>query len=503
MPTLDKKGRHESMERFKKDGKPTAEALADEKELQKKYPPYRGVDADYVHAGTEALERWWDWKFGIRIHWSIYAMTGAGPESWSMHSGHNGGGDTRAWNTDAIKIYREQYEELYKIFNPRFFSGEEWADLFVRAGLKFFTFTTKHHDGFSMYDTKTRIKKRFVHAGPNAGKMVDCDLRYSIMESPFKRDITGELVKACRARDLGIGLYFSHIDWFDSDFRIDQWDYYQDPGYTRQSDPQGYKRMIARHREQIREILSNYGKIDLLSLDMSFPDNGRKHGIRDDLVETIKMARRLQPQLLIRNRGVDPYGDYKSPEREVPLTMDSIQMPWKVIYPGSSHFSHVWLDEYKSPQWVITNLIDICSKGGMFQVGYGPGPDGRFAAEIVRVLEDVGRWLKVNGEGIYATRPFKVFKEGPNVRFTRSKDGRYVYAFILNWPESPVVPGTIDLQSVKAKRGSKISMLGIDHAFEYAQDGGTLSIRLPSWMGEAKKRPYSAAQVFKIEVDKK
>ena len=175
--------------RFDAAGRPTPEALADEQDLQARYPGYRGVDADYVHAGSEALERWWDKKFGIRIHWSLYSITGNGPESWPLHMPETG-----------TPEFRQQYEELYKWWNPSRYNADEWCDLFVRAGLKFFSFTTKHHDGFSMYDTQTRVKKRRIHTGPDAGKIVDCDLRYSIMESPFKRDIVRELTDAARRR---------------------------------------------------------------------------------------------------------------------------------------------------------------------------------------------------------------------------------------------------------------------------------------------------------------
>ncbi|MBD3391031.1 MAG: hypothetical protein GF418_03160 [Chitinivibrionales bacterium] len=491
--------------RIDKSGKPTAEALADEKRLQELYPRYRGVDEDYVHAGTEALERWRDWKFGIRIHWSIYSVTGSGAESWPLHSGQNtGGGHYPRHRNESIRIFRQQYEQLYKWWNPCFYDAGEWADLFVRSGLKFFTFTTKHHDGFSMYDTATRVKKRLVHTGSDAGKIVDCDLHYSIMETPFGRDITKELVDACRARGLAIGLYYSHIDWFDCDFRIDEWNYQYDRGYTRESDPEGYKRMIARHREQIRELLTNYGDVDLLSLDMNFPDDGRKHGVRDDTIETIKMARRLQPNLLIRRRGIDPYGDYKTPERVVPTQPDAegggVDMPWQVIYPASSHFSHVWHDEYKPPKWVIDNLVDITAKGGCFQVGYGPMPNGRWPDQMVRTMETVGDWLKINGEGIYGTRPYTVFSEGDHIRFTRTKDRSHVYAFVLNWPERPVQTASISLRSVKAKSGSKITMLGTDHAFDYTQNGDELRIEIPEGLRDADRLPCAMAQAFKIEV---
>jgi len=483
--------------RLDSEGLPTPAAIADENKLQEIYSGYRGVDKDYVHAGSDPLERWWDCKFGIRIHWSVYSVTGNGPESWPLTPEQGG-----------TPLFRGQYEELARWWNPSEFSADEWTDMMVRAGIRFFTFTTKHHDGFSMYDTKTKVKKRFVHTGPDAGKIVDCDLHYSIKEGPFGRDIVGELVDAGRKRNLGIGLYFSHIDWFDADFRIDQWNYHRDVGYTRESDPEGYKRMLERHREQIRELCTNYGELDLLSLDMFFP--AKELGIWDDIIETVKMARRLQPTMLMRHRGIDEYGDYCTPERSIPENMNEVtQMggegehlkldkPWKVIYPGSKHFSHVWHDEYKPASWIIEKLIDITAKGGVFQVGYGPMPNGRWPQQVVSRLEKVGDWLRVNGEAIYATRPFKVFMEGDRVRFTRSKDNKFVYAIFLDQSHSSFNLKSVGLKSVRAANGGEVKMLGADHNFTWRQDERNLEIDIPERLLEGGNAPFA----FRIEVGK-
>ena len=159
----------------------TAEQVAEEKELQELYPAYRDVDADYRHAGKEALEQWWDWKYGLRIHWGVYSMVGSNA-SWDMaYKGAK---------------YKNDYNQLYRKFNPTEFDGDEWADLMVRGGMKYYIFTAKHHDGFAMWDTKTKVKKRVVYPGPGAadGAIEDCDLHYSIMETPFGRDIVKELV---------------------------------------------------------------------------------------------------------------------------------------------------------------------------------------------------------------------------------------------------------------------------------------------------------------------
>jgi len=218
------------------------------------------------------------------------------------------------------------------------------------------------------------------------------------------------------------------------------------------------------------------------------------------------MARRLQPQILMRDRGIDQYGDYTTPERFIPMGQDAEDrsgsargFPWKVIYPGSKHFSHVWADEYQPASWVIEGLVDTVAKGGNYQVGYGPGPDGRFDKHIVATLEEVGQWLKVNGEAIYATRPYRVFNEGADIRYTRTKDNRFVYAILLRWPEGPYAVGTIRLRDVRARANSQIKMLGMDHSFRYTQDDQALTIEIPPFLADAAKRPCRHAYAFKIE----
>lgn len=470
-----------------------------EKELQAKYSAYRGVDPDYRHAGQEAIDRWLDWKFGLRIHWGPYCMVGQNNESWVLV--RDGAGPT----------LREQYESLAETWNPAAFDAEEWCNLMVRAGIRFFTFTSKHHDGFSMYDTATKVTRRYVHRGTDAGKVVDCDLHYSIMETPFRRNILGELLQAGRRRDLGLGVYFSHIDWFDSDFRMDPRSYQHDAEYTRQTDPAGYARMVARHRQQLIELCSNYGPIDILSLDMGFPGGepiwglGTKQGLRGDFVETTKIIRRLQPSVLIRQRGVGNYGDYRTPECYVPsdprTALAEFDMPWQVIYPGGEVFSFRWNDSYKSTEWILHNLIDIVSKGGNFQVGYGPRPDGTWDREIVDRLEETGQWLSVNGEAIYGTRPYHVFREGEHIRFTQSKDGRTVYAHVLHWPDARFDGGALHLTSVRARSGSPVRMLGLDHNFEYTQNEKELVITIPEWFRDPTKRPCDLVYVFEIQRD--
>ena len=161
--------------------------------------------------------------------------------------------------------------------------------------------------------------------------------------------------------------------------------------------------------------------------------------------------------------------------------------------------SYVWGDVYKSARWIIETLVDVVAKGGNFQVGYGPGPNGTWDQAVIDRLEQVGDWLKVNGQAIYATRPYRIFQQGRNIRFTTTKDCKYVFVFLLNWPENPYGYGTVCLESLRARPNSEIKMLGLDHNFEYTQNDRALTIKIPEWFRDNTKRPCEIAYILKIE----
>jgi alpha-L-fucosidase len=437
------------------------------------------VDPDYKHASPEAMERWYDLKFGLRIHWGIYSIWADGPESWPL--------------TKHGLAWQGKYHELYKTWNPAGFNADEWMEMMRRDGLKFFVFTTKHHDGFSMYDTKTKVVKRMIYSGPNAGKIEHCDLHYSIMETPFKRDVVKELCDSARAHGIAPGLYFSHIDWYDADFRVDQWHPERDKDYTRESDPEGWERMAKRHREQLREILSDYGPISEVSLDMNLPD-----AFWPDMKETIKMARSIQPDCLFRNRGIGAYGDYHTPENWIPTSEKSTEspLPWQVIYGLGRYMSYDPSPAfYKSGNWIVNKLVDITAKGGLFMVGIGPDGNGRFHPKAIEALDYAGAWLRVNGEAIYATRPWTRWGEGENIRFTRSKNGNTVYAIALRWPGK-----TLALESIAPKEGLIVHALGHDAPLKWHKNKKNgIRVVLPAEWKDENKRPCKQAYAFKFE----
>ncbi len=426
------------------------------------------------------MDRWRDLKYGLRIHWGLYSRFGT-EASWPVRG--MSGKEKRA------------YFDSYKNFNPKDFDAEKWMQLLHRGGLTNFMFTCKHHDGFSMFDTKTRVRSRVNYTAPGGPKLEACDLAYSVMDAPIRRDLVKELCDAAHEHGIAVDLYFSHIDWYDADFRMDPLHPLYDKNFNKQSHPQEYARFVQRHRQQILELLSNYGKIDMMCLDIRLPDF-----CWPDIKETVLLARRLQPDVLFRERGIGIYGDYTTPENWIPNAAGfgdhRVDRPWMVIYTLAGQFAYERDGKkYKPALWILSSLVDICAKGGNFQVAVGPDEHGNFHPEAVKRLEDVGNWLKVNGEAIYKTRPWTNWKEGADIRFTRSKDGKYVYAISLKWPGERLA-----LESLRAKAGSKIFMLGVGQPLDWRnQARAGLVIEIPKALQDPAKRPCPHAWALCVE----
>ena len=470
---------------------------------------------EYSWASDEAYEAFQDMKYGVRIHWGLYSIWHMSGESWPFLG-------NRKPAFDFAK--RQEYNQLYKSWNPAGFDANGWMEMFKECGLKMFAFTTKHHEGFSMFDTKTRVKRRANWTAPGGPQMEDCDLAYSIMETPFKRDVVKELCDAAHRHNIKIDLYFSHTDFYDADFRPYGYHPLQIPSseefcksksddepkteFERAKDrlkdflvivpdptQEEQNRMIQRHRAQLKEILSNYGKIDMVCLDIWL---GPK--VWPQLRQTMLELRKIQPDVMFRARGIGNYGDYYTPEGFVPGEKENSDAPWFVIYPLGGSFSYDPKPEsYKGAKWIVDNLIDSAAKGGNFMVGIGPDENGVFAPEAVKQLKQVGAWLKVNGAAIYATRAREGenWKEGEKVRFTRSKDSKTIYAHCLEWPGEKLV-----LKTVKAKKGSEIRMLANSRQpLKWKNDASEgLIISLPSKLKDSLSSDEQLAFTFRIEV---
>jgi len=207
--------------------------------------------------------------------------------------------------------------------------------------------------------------------------------------------------------------------------------------------------------------------------------------------------RELQPHVMLRNRGIGNYGDYYTPERAAPGSSEESDKPWFCIYPLGTDFSYEPdAAKYKGTEWIVLNLVDTVAKGGGLMIGVGPSARGEFHPEGVGQMKGAGAWLKVNGEAIYATRPRdgSLWNEGDTVRYTRSKDRRFVYSILTKWPGQQV-----NLRTVRPKPGTQVMLLGSDTPLSWRFDSerGT-TIVFPENLQQALNRPCEHAWCLKI-----
>jgi alpha-L-fucosidase len=302
--------------------------------------------------------------------------------------------------------------------------------------------------------------------------------------------VVKELCDAAHKKDIKIDLYFSHPDWYDADFRPYVWHPLQVPssatlavrnnppepegaieshfGSNRpvimpDPTPEETDRMIRRHREQLKELLTNYGKIDMLCLDMWLGPS-----VWPQLRETLLQLRKIQPDVMFRARGIGNYGDYYTPEGFVPGDKENTRVPWFVIYPLGKTFSYESDPKaHKGARWIIRNLIDCAAKGGNFMVGVGPDENGKFHPTAVEQLRQAGQWLKINGKAIYGTRAREgeLWKEGDSIRFTRSKDQKNIWVHCFGWPGDQLV-----LKTVEPSQNADISLVGTNTPLNWKYD---------------------------------
>jgi alpha-L-fucosidase len=314
-------------------------------------------------------------------------------------------------------------------------------------------------------------------------------------------------------------LYFSHPDWYDADFRPYGYDPTFYPQAIQSKDFGGNAaqlantkllmpvlyanapvptqaerdRMMARHRQQLTELLSNYGKIDMVCLDIQLGES-----VWPQLRETMLQLRKLQPDVMFRNRGIGQYGDYETPERVIPGNKKEGSLPWFVIYPLAKNFDYDNnADDYKGGDWIIRSLVDSVAKGGNFMLGVGPDANGRFNRKAIENIETAGAWLKINGEGIYATRAREgdLWHEGDEIRYTQSKDHQTIYAFSLHFPGKAVV-----LKTVEPMAGSPVYLFGYTKplTWNYSPTDGTV-IQMPEELQDPAKQKDFFVCGFKIQ----
>ena len=353
-------------------------------------------------------------RFGMFIHWGLYSMP-------ARHE----------WIKNLEKIPEEKYDKYFRYFNPDLFDAREWARQAKAAGMKYAVLTTKHHEGFCMWDTQYTD--------------------YKCTNTPAGRDLVREYVDAFRAEGLHVGFYYSLIDWHHPEFPIDRLHPRRDdPDAEEQSKGRDMHKYAEYMRNQVTELLTNYGKIDVLWFDFSYsgPDPTRqdkpwmKGKGKDDweAEELIALARRLQPGVIIDNR-TEIEQDIWTPEQFQPT--EWVRHPETgelVTWEACQTFSGSWgyfRDEqtWKSPEMLIRMLVNTVALGGNLLMNVGPTSRGYFDRRAQDALKVYADWMKVNSRSIYGcTMAEPEFTAPADCRFTQSADGKRLYLHLFAYP---------------------------------------------------------------------
>lgn len=390
------------------------------------------------------LKAWQKLKFGVIIHWGIYSAIGQGG-SWSLHR------DDLGWFTDppedwqgSASEYQDWYYEQARTFTGHEFDAKDWARSCADAGMKYCVFTTKHHDGFCMYDSHfTNLKSTAENSG-------------------LRRDILQEVNDAFKAEGLDMGAYFSLADWSRSDY----WDrslpiHDRFHNYDISQRPKTWQQFCDFTKNQLEEIITRYGPFRLAWLDAGWVREPHEPIGMKEIAQTL---RGHDPSLMIVHRETHgEFEDYRTPEQEIPD--DVLDYPWESCMTLTREWCAMEREEASKPTLeVIGNLIKIVSRGGNYLLGIGPDATGHMPESVRRGLKEIGEWVGACGEGIYESH---VVQDAPTITsdselewFCTEKDG-VLYAFGLATQDD--VPGgtiTFDqpVQSVSILGGSELTV---------------------------------------------
>lgn len=375
--------------------------------------------------------RWWHAaKFGMFIHWGLYSTLGR--HEWVMEN-------------EGIPV--KEYESYADSFKPKPNAARDWARLARRAGMKYMVMTTKHHEGFCNFDSK----------------LTD----YCATKRGPGRDLVREYVDAARAEGLRFGFYYSLMDWHHPD------------GARCLKDESARRRFVNYIHGQVRELMTNYGKVDILWYDVAWPLDAKGW----ESVEMNKMVRQLQPDIIINNRSKIPE-DFDTPEQRIEASQNR---PWESCMTLNDSWGYHASDRnWKSPTTVIRNLVTCARDGGNYLLNIGPTGDGSIPLESAQVLATVGTWMSKHGETIYESDNCQP-RRGNYVTYTRK--GNTLFAHVYYWPGSTVVIGNF------LNKVSSVRMHGSNEPVKFVQDD--FRIRLE----DLPKKAPEFVTTFSLELD--
>ena len=411
----------------------------------------------------EHLEWFKDQKLGLMMHWAPGSQFSV-VESWSLaqKTPWDVQNDDCPWMlsevtwTDDLEEYRKQLVNTNKTFNPIKFRPRQWAKMAKECGFKYLLFTTKHHDGFCMYDSKFT------------------DYKITDPSCPFSENKNADVVRALydafRAEGLGISTYFSKPDWHSPYWWSPKFpnDRHINANYDPLKHPEVWEKFVEYTHNQIRELMTDYGKIDALWLDggWALPEVNNQDIRLGEIVSEIRSS--TQPQLIVVDRCAGgKYENIITPEQTVPE--EPLNIPWESCITIGNEFSYHYNDvDIKTPREIIHMLISVVAKGGNLALNITPQPDGELPTKTLETLNELGLWLKLNGEGIYGTRPIFPYEKA-GVSYT-AKNGA-MYAFIKYNRDYKAVRA-VELYS--EKKVKEITLLRNGQAIPFTQNGNTV-----------------------------
>jgi len=439
-----------------------------------------GFSQSKQDTSQENRMKWWrDARFGMFIHWGVYSVP-AGT--------YNGQKINRIgeWIMNRGKIPVAEYQAFAKEFNPVLYNPDEWVRMAKDAGMKYIVITSKHHDGFALFDSKA-----------SKWDMVDA--------TPYGKDLLKPLAAACKKYGIRLGFYYSHAqDWNNPGgsaarkVASEGWanpDSVKIDAYTAAHnghwDPAQETKTMSQYIDdvavpQVKELLTNYGDVAVLWWDTPT-------GMTDEYAEKLKSLLKLQPMIITNDRLKRPNypGDYKTPEQRIPNLSELDGKDWETCMTMNETWGYKsYANNWKSVETLVRNLIDIASKGGNYLLNVGPKSDGTFPQESIDILKGMGEWMKVNSESIYGTTasPFAPVSWG-RITKKESKGNTILYLHVFNWPkDGKLITPTL------ANKITSVALLGSNEKIKAEAKNGAVEIKLPA------ASPNKIASVIKLEV---